>query len=161
MKKIDVTKATKKDSHLSANSKFIGFDENGIFQTDKSRVLTSEYRKLEAVEQYALLINDDIIISNAVRIGIPCFITTSGDNSDMGLFNIGRASNGAYTIKTTENSHRLYRVTLNGVKYIAIKKPSSAWRTAAIYVNIYSSGPQAANIFEIVNASELTDIVAL
>lgn len=159
MKKVKVSGLPISNNLLGINADFIGVDEQGkFFKTNNHIVLTSQLAGLTAGEQYALIC-DTSRANYLSQSGIITFSKVSFDLCTVGLYSIGKTSNG-YAFNSPTSNIQGYRVTRNGVEYIAIKKPNISMAASCSLVVLYAYDRKA-TMLEIVNATDLTNIVAL
>lgn len=109
-------------------------------------------------EQYVLLSNTSKS-QFLGQSGIITFAKVSFDVVITGLYSFARTLNG-YQFYSTNSSLKGYRVTRDGVEYLSIKKPDYRMTDKCTLMRTYTFA-KSTEVFEVINESELTDIVEL
>lgn len=108
------------------------------------------------IEQYVLLVNDSNIASG-LHSGLISFPKVLYDMSWISLFSIHKTAENIVT-KSYGDVLSFYRVTWNNVSYIAIKKPHNSINHS---IELISMATSTSSVFEVVNATQLTNITPL
>ena len=105
--------------------------------------------------EYVLLVNASISPSTGNSSGIISFFKNGYDAACIGMYCVYTSSVG-YKSYSNNTDLKIFSVVKAGIKYLAIKKPLIAYQHVR---HISMSGNN--NVFEVVNAADLTEITPI